>query len=184
MLLTQAYNCRRQKKIISTLPLPLRITTSSLTQDIGNYVFVQSVEEYANQDIFGYWKKRNTSIIPTVLSTSLLEDWHDNGIFPVFGVSQICKTSLYKLEASITATMFPDFGSYTTPSKGFTFLSCTDGIHSFSNSGFPSTSVMFGLVAMVSTAERSTFPVMLSSWSNWFANLSRDSAFSCIFVSP
>ena len=84
MLLTQACNCRRQKKIISTLPLHLRITTSSLTQDIGNYVFVQSVEEYANQDIFGYWEKRNTSIVPTVLSTSLLEDWHDNGIFPVF----------------------------------------------------------------------------------------------------
>ena len=128
MLFTQACNCRRQKKIISTVPLPLRITTSSLRKDIGNYVFVQSVEEYANQDIFGYWEKRNTSIVPTVLSTSLLEDWHDNGIFPVFGVSQICKTSLYKLEASITATMFPDFGSYTTPSKGFTFLSCTDGI--------------------------------------------------------
>ena len=45
--------------------------------------------------------------------------------------------------------------------------------NSSSNSGFSSTSVMFGLGAMVSTEERSTFPVMLSSWSNWFANLSR-----------
>lgn len=173
-------NCRRQKKIISTLPLPLRITTSSLTQDIGNYVFVQSVEEYANQDIFGYWEKRNISIVPTVLSTSLLEDWHDNGIFPVFwysSVSQICKTSLYRLKASFTATMFLDLRALLS------FLALMAS-NSSSNSGFSSTSVMFGLGAMVSTAKRSTFPVVLSSWSNWLANLSRVSAFSCIFVSP
>ena len=74
MLFTQACNRRRQKKIISTVPLPLRITTSSLRKDIGSYVFVQSVEEYANQDIFGYLENRDTSIVPTVLSTSLLED--------------------------------------------------------------------------------------------------------------
>ena len=51
--------------------------------------------------------------------------------------------------------------------------------NSSSNSGFSSTSVMFGLGAVVSTAERSTFPVLLSSWSNWFANLSKDSTLCC-----
>ena len=132
MLFTQACDCRRQKKIISTLPLPLRITTSRLSQDIGNYVLVQSVEEYANQDIFGYWEKRNTSIVPTVLSTSLLEDWNDNGIFPVFWYSSVSHfTSLCRLQASFTATMFPDFGRYTTPSKACTFLCCIDGIQQF-----------------------------------------------------
>ena len=48
--------------------------------------------------------------------------------FGISSVSQICKLSLYWLEAIFTATMFPDLGRYTTPSKGFTFLSCIDAI--------------------------------------------------------
>ena len=79
-----SYNCRKQRidHIHSASTTPN--TTSSRRHDMGNNAFVQSVEGYASQDLFRCWEKRNTSIVPTVLSSSLFEDWHDNAIFPVF----------------------------------------------------------------------------------------------------
>ena len=52
--------------------------------------------------------------------------------------------------------------------------------NTFLNSGFLSRYRMFGLRAVVSKAERSTSPVMLSILLKQFVNLSRSSAFSCI----
>ena len=62
---------------------------------------------------------------------------------------------LYRLEASLTATTFPDFGMYTTPSKGFTFLCGIDGIQQFLQFRIfinKCSVVMYGLCAMVSKA--------------------------------
>ena len=144
---------------------------------------------WSSQDHFG-GETRNTSIAPSVLSTSLLEDWPDNGIFPFLwyfvshfprlvqnsvciGYRRVSQPQCFQISAGIPhlPRALPSFVALMASNSSLL-------------SGFSSTSVMFGLCAMMSKAEPSTSPVMLSSWSNWFANLSRVLAFSCIAVSP
>ena len=73
-----------------------------------------------------------------------MENWLCVFLFePGFGTEFLTPEKI-QVASFIRPCMFPDFRRYTTPSRGFTFLCCVDGISNSSlNSCFSSRHAMF-----------------------------------------
>ena len=93
---------------------------------------------------------------------TILASFQSYGLYSVF---QMCKTSLYRLEVSLTRPCFQSSAGIPPIPGALPLFVALMASNSSLTSGFSLRDAMFGLSAVVSKTERSTPPVMLSSLS-------------------
>ena len=81
----------------------------------------------------------------------------------LYSVSQMCKTSLYRVEVSFTPPCFQSSAGIPLIPGALPLFVALMASNSSLTSGFSSRDGMFGLSAVVSKTERSIPPVILSS---------------------